>query len=92
MYFSSIFSRHPVSCVVRSADESCDVLLLQRTEIETPDNPPEEHPECSPDTLLKNMLSYCSSAFYERAKWGPCLGVRVSEGAGRSLLLGMGYT
>ena len=73
MYFSS--SRHPVSCVVRSADESPDVLLLQRTEIETLDNPPEEHPECSLDTVLKNMLSYGSSAFYERAWWGLCLGV-----------------
>ena len=61
--------------MVRSADESPDVLLLQRIEIETLDNPPEEHPECSLDTVLKNMLSYGSSAFYERAWWGLCLGV-----------------
>ena len=70
--------------MVRSADESPDVLLLQRTEIETLDNPPEEHPECSLDTVLKNMLSYGSSAFYERAWWGLCLGVGRGQAMNRS--------
>ena len=46
------FSLHPVLCVVRAVDESRDVLLLQRTEIETPSNHIEEHPECLPSTLL----------------------------------------
>ena len=66
--------------MVRSADESHDVLLLQRTEIETPDNPPEEHPECSPDTLLKNMLSYCSSALYESQVGAVLGGARLRRG------------
>lgn len=32
------FPLHPVSCAVRSADESPDVLLLQMTEIEAQSN------------------------------------------------------
>lgn len=41
--FSFRFPLHPVSCVVRSADESPDVLLLQMTKIEAQNNHTEKY-------------------------------------------------
>lgn len=79
LMFSFRFSLHPVLCVVRSADESPDVLLLQMTEIEIQNNHTEEYLGCLPNTLLKNMLFYGSNAFYK----APCEGGGV-EKAGRS--------
>jgi hypothetical protein len=65
--FFFTFSLHPVSCVVRSADESPDVLLLQMTEIEIQNNHKEEYLQCLPNTLLKNILFYGSNAVYKGA-------------------------
>lgn len=67
------FWLHPVSCVVRSADESPDVLLFQMTEIEIQNNHAEEYLKCLPNTLLKNMLFYDSSPFYKE----PCVQAAV---------------
>lgn len=64
------FSLHPVLCVVRSVDESHDVLLLQMTEIEIQNNHTEKCRECLPNTLLKNMLFYSLNAFYTRPSEG----------------------
>lgn len=63
------FPLHPVSCVVRSADESPDVLLLRTTKIEAQKNHTKKHLSWLPDTLLKTMLFDASSAFYKRAFW-----------------------
>lgn len=73
--FSFRFSLHPVLCVVRSADESPDVLLLQMTEIEIQNNHTEEYLRCLPNTLLKNMLFYGSNTFYK----APCEGGGAEE-------------
>lgn len=70
--FSFRFSLHPVLRVVRSADESPDVLLLQMTEIEIQNNHTEEYLGCLPNTLLKNMLFYGSNTFY-KALCGDCV-------------------
>lgn len=63
----SRFPLHPVSCVVRSADESPDVLLLRMTKIEAQNNHTEKHLSWFPDSLLKTMLFDASNAFYKRA-------------------------
>lgn len=71
------FLLHPVSCAVRSSDESPDVLLLGMTEIEAPSNHTEKHLWWFPDTLLKTMLSDASDAFYKRALCRGCVAVRT---------------